>query len=108
MIDEVESSATPGQTYTVQVEDGKSVCDCPGFRFHGHCKHTDKYGMDMIMSQEAPMTPEEIAEAEWHGEPTTRAGQRMYKAIMDAHDRDNGFLPQEAPSDEAQENEPSS
>ena len=54
MIDEVESSTTPGQTYTVQVEDGKSVCDCPGFRFHGHCKHTDKYGMDLIMSQEAP------------------------------------------------------
>lgn len=35
---EVASETRPGVTYTVALDGSR--CTCPGFRFHGHCKHT--------------------------------------------------------------------
>lgn len=33
------SDTVPGQLYTVDTVNGGGVCDCMGFRSHGHCKH---------------------------------------------------------------------
>ena len=29
------------QKYLISIEKGGAICDCPGFTYHGHCKHVD-------------------------------------------------------------------
>ena len=31
---------TKGNTYSVELHDKGFECDCPGFGFHGYCKHS--------------------------------------------------------------------
>lgn len=41
----VASTSTPGVEYVVTVnDDGVPECTCPGFEFHGHCKHATAAG----------------------------------------------------------------
>src|SRR2546426_7870337 len=49
------SRSQPRNSYKTSVHAGEGVCDCRGFRHHGHCWHLDK-----LIEEEKNMTDEYI------------------------------------------------
>src|SRR6059036_975808 len=60
------SRSQPRNSYKTSVHAGEGVCDCPGFRHHGHCWHLDK-----LIEEEKNMADEYIDNSTYpYGERT--------------------------------------
>jgi hypothetical protein len=47
------------QKYLISIEKGGAICDCPGFTYHGHCKHNDfataEFAFNKIVKPSTPI-----------------------------------------------------
>jgi len=57
------------QKYLISIEKGGAICDCPGFTYHGHCKHHDfataEFNFNKVVR---PKTPIRLVAEEYYNQ----------------------------------------